>query len=422
MEQTIPTLFYQVIKIVTYFAFLCLGFYFIFKGDILQKFSAGKTSVSYYSEPITELPTMITFPDLAEEDPKRGLLKLGKDFHIALGSVESHWEYIGELTNLTLGENKLDSGLKVNLDIIFPGIYPKYKITPINFSPGMPVSLCLKYYLEPTANSVSHIRVQITSENNSVSVDGRYYDGDWNALRMRRGEKDDVTVTPKKEILLPDEKGCRNTPYNELLLQRASDLNIDHSSCWPHDIANMGKRLNRITQHLPNCKSEAEVERLIKKLLKGLPEKEMVKPCTKLSYKTETNTYRGDNQNQVKCKFMFAQPSKVQVKEEYVIFDTITFISSVGGTLGLCIGFSFYTLTGALIDWSEIGFGQLSWRHLNKQLQKERNKVEVAPVGSPTFYSIEMTKELIKNIIQDEEFEKKLKELTKNNLRDLTKM
>ena len=27
---------------------------------------------------------------------------------------------------------------------------------------------------------------------------------------------------------------------------------------------------------------------------------------------------------------------------------------------------------------------------------------------------------LIKNIIQDEEFEKKLKELTKNNLRDLT--
>ena len=148
----------------------------------------------------------------------------------------------------------------------------------------------------------------------------------------------------------------------------------------------------------------------------------MVKPCTKLSYKTETNTYRGDNQNQVKCKFMFAQPSKVQVKEEYVIFDTITFISSVGGTLGLCIGFSFYTLTGALIDWSEIGFGQLSRRRLNKQLQKERNKVEVAPVGSPTFYSSEMTKELIKNIIQDEEFEKKLKELTKNNLRDLTKM
>ena len=75
----------------------------------MQKFSSGKTSISYYTEPVTELPTIITFLDLAEEDPERTLLKLGKDFHIALGSVESHWEYIGELTNLTLGENELDS-------------------------------------------------------------------------------------------------------------------------------------------------------------------------------------------------------------------------------------------------------------------------------------------------------------------------
>ena len=29
------------------------------------------------------------------------------------------------------------------------------------------------------------------------------------------------------------------------------------------------------------------------------------------------------------------------VNEEYLIYDTITMISSVGGTLGMCIGFSF---------------------------------------------------------------------------------
>ena len=35
------------------------------------------------------------------------------------------------------------------------------------------------------------------------------------------------------------------------------------------------------------------------------------------------------------------QPSNVMVNEEYLIYDTITMISSVGGTLGMCIGFSF---------------------------------------------------------------------------------
>ena len=34
-------------------------------------------------------------------------------------------------------------------------------------------------------------------------------------------------------------------------------------------------------------------------------------------------------------------PPKIVVNEEYLIYDMVAFISSIGGTLGICIGFSF---------------------------------------------------------------------------------
>ena len=42
--------------------------------------------------------------------------------------------------------------------------------------------------------------------------------------------------------------------------------------------------------------------------------------------------------------FEFASPYKVKVKEEYLIYDFIGLVGSVGGTLGLFIGFSFYDI------------------------------------------------------------------------------
>ena len=39
----------------------------------------------------------------------------------------------------------------------------------------------------------------------------------------------------------------------------------------------------------------------------------------------------------------------VTVKEEYVIYDAVAMISAIGGTMGLCIGFSFSDFSSLLI-------------------------------------------------------------------------
>ena len=42
-------------------------------------------------------------------------------------------------------------------------------------------------------------------------------------------------------------------------------------------------------------------------------------------------------------------PPLVTVKEEYVIYDAVAMISAIGGTMGLCIGFSFSDFSSLLI-------------------------------------------------------------------------
>ena len=43
-------------------------------------------------------------------------------------------------------------------------------------------------------------------------------------------------------------------------------------------------------------------------------------------------------------QFTMQSPYEIEVNEEYLILDLVGFIGSIGGTLGLCIGFSFKDL------------------------------------------------------------------------------
>ena len=48
--------------------------------------------------------------------------------------------------------------------------------------------------------------------------------------------------------------------------------------------------------------------------------------------------------------YSFAPPRTVTIHEEYLIYDTIGLIGSIGGTLGMFIGFSFSSTLGALMQ------------------------------------------------------------------------
>ena len=58
----IPRLFETFDKL-AYGILSILGCYFIYKGGVLQRFSARKTFFAEYDEPVTKLPSLLTFID-----------------------------------------------------------------------------------------------------------------------------------------------------------------------------------------------------------------------------------------------------------------------------------------------------------------------------------------------------------------------
>ena len=65
------------------------------------------------------------------------------------------------------------------------------------------------------------------------------------------------------------------------------------------------------------------------------------KPCTKLQYKSSKATWLINYKNQAAFRMYFLNPPKVMVKEEYLIYDFLAMFGEIGGTMGICIGFSF---------------------------------------------------------------------------------
>ena len=75
------------------------------------------------------------------------------------------------------------------------------------------------------------------------------------------------------------------------------------------------------------------------------------KSCMIIQYFGEVELkYQRDQKYEAYFSYNFAPPKTVMVHEEYLIYDTIGFLGSIGGALGLCIGFSFSNTITFLLD------------------------------------------------------------------------
>ena len=70
---------FQVFDNMAYVILSIVGCYFIYKGEVLQRFGARKTFFAEYNEPVTDLPSLLTYID----GPIRQDLEYGKDFNLS---------------------------------------------------------------------------------------------------------------------------------------------------------------------------------------------------------------------------------------------------------------------------------------------------------------------------------------------------
>ena len=107
----------------------------------------------------------------------------------------------------------------------------------------------------------------------------------------------------------------------------------------------------------------------------------LTKPCTKLQYQLQASTISDGilyaKHNEVHISMSFSDPPRVTVKEEYLIFDLVSVISAIGGTMGLCIGFSFRELSHFLLEQIDSGYSLVTAWICRKKDNKNRNSLEL---------------------------------------------
>ena len=124
--------------------------------------------------------------------------------------------------------------------------------------------------------------------------------------------------------------------------------------------------------NLPVCQSKAQLECFTKSKRasgKDIAKDNLLKPCSLLQYKSVGATWYNPKPNEAIFRVTFHRPPRVTVKDEYLIYDMLTMIGAVGGTLGLFIGFSFHDLLQGI--WSSCTSKVWVLLHTQKVIQEQ---------------------------------------------------
>ena len=351
----------------TYLIFLILGIYFIYQGEVIPKYELKRTSFTEHIENATELPTILTQVIYRDNNS----WTYGKDFNISYGNMELTTQTSSH--TLAIGENIVNNGsLYLNFEhlhqlqgFISNGVFfSMFRITPINFPYKPELTNQLIWTLNDTGELQSRViafSVSFSTYNNSVlcinsqmkCVEG-HYDGEVTEIMIKPSEIYFPTIFPEKYTYLKGISGCRTEPYNQLVLKESLKqmASVCFYPCRPS--ITFGQELDKIIRHLPLCRNDSETSCFDQTMFE-VGQTVTREPCTKLEYRVEGVTYPEVMKANMAGFFTKFNTLKVSVKEQYLIYDTVALISSIGGTLGLCIGFSFYDTINTLLSYVRMG-------------------------------------------------------------------
>ena len=205
--------------------------------------------------------------------------------------------------------------------------------------------------------SLDGIGIKLTTENNSIpcvkkerSCFRLYQDGSAQGVLIHLTQWAEYNAYPEKYVLLKGKRNCRTEPYNvHVLTLLMQNISLQCSKpCRPNNF--LGEKLEKIIDDLPLCSNKQELK-CFNKVVEAVEKEAIETPCTKLQYKFDGEAYPGMlGSNQAGFSLRI---SDVIVKEEYLIYDSVALVSVFGGTMGLCIGFSFNGISVFLLGYLE---------------------------------------------------------------------
>ena len=218
-----------------------------------------------------------------------------------------------------------------------------YKISVVNtiFS-TQEADINLHFNQSVPEKDIPSIKIHVTSEQNSYGVIGfKWLNGKAATTQIEKGNFKIMDLKPEKYKYLSP---CSQESFYECF-SKILGAQLEGSKCTAISLPN-----------LPICKTE-ETDLHSKNLFMALwlkVAKSEICPrlCDTMDYsgeETSGNLSTYGNNAAFGFQYSFPVTKAITVHKEYVIYDAISMIGSVGGTLGMFIGFSFTGLIPSIM-------------------------------------------------------------------------
>ena len=162
-----------------------------------------------------------------------------------------------------------------------------------------------------------------------------------------------VKIRPSSYAYMREISNCTDQAFYECLVKQVQLANFTRcpKKCLPASLSVIGF----YNSGIPVCQNENEKRCAFNVTWYDVfsPSICPPKPCTLLEYNGKIDYWQEkpiSGKNNFNLKIKYGAPEVVIVHEEYLITDFTGVLGSVGGTLGLFIGFSFFNIISYLID------------------------------------------------------------------------
>ena len=330
--------------------------------EVIEQFQSKATSFKQYEEEITEnesITVVISFWPLKSTNYSadvpyqvREQWQLNTDFNLAFGIAE----YKSITDKVSLREPNADYSInhnsvgKVKFEKLISRWGDRYKISANLVNVKQPYEAFLQVEISKNIpdHKIPEVLMVFSSEANSYgALTSDWLEGDTVYMHKIKGFNI-IQIQPQKVIRLSSPK-CNSVSYYGCLSTKL--VRADFSHC-PRRCA----AITIIPEDMPICTSEEEYKcgyEVVRKIHNDNSSNRCLPSCTKIDMKQLGVAYSDDQEGTNAKRNIFFdfsfQNSIMKVEEEFLIHDFVAMLSSIGGTLGMCIGFSFVGLSSFVL-------------------------------------------------------------------------
>ena len=319
---------FQAIDWLMYFVLLCIALYFIVKSEVLDTFSQKWTDFHNHEDDHSNK----TQPSLM------ACIKQDNFMSLHPHNFTIQYEVLDEI-------NSIEKEILADLVVEKMDYISMRHCMTIILTPKFPITDSMNHILTFEFNSsmpkheIPNVVIYLTSEYN-MELLGTYFDGEPLIYKMSPNTYLKTEIK-EKQIRYLQNGECRRVSFLEHLAThiKKSDMESCPRKCIPYYTKTGFKEIDNLIMDIPVCQTEIDMRCSIEWFYSLA--KDAQKPCIKKEYSGRSHTSVTADDRTIKFSYSFSLPRTIIVYDEYLILDTIAMIGSIGGTLGLFIGFSF---------------------------------------------------------------------------------